>query len=55
MDEVLEYNERGQITKLGYNSYTGNKNGELVFKYDNEGEFARKWRPGLPCYLHLRE
>lgn len=48
MDEVLEYNERGQITKLGYNSYTGNKNGELVFKYDNEGNLLESGDPDFP-------
>ena len=48
MDEVLEYNERGQITKLGYNSYTGNKNGELLFKYDNEGNLLESGDPDFP-------
>lgn len=48
MDEVLEYNERGQITKLGYNSYTGNKNGELLFKYDNKGNLLESGDPDFP-------
>ena len=48
MDEVLEYNERGQITKLGYHSYTGNKNGELLFKYDNEGNLLESGDPDFP-------
>lgn len=48
MDEVLEYNERGQITKLGYNSHTGNKNGELLFKYDNEGNLLESGDPDFP-------
>ena len=48
MDEVFEYNDRGQITKLGYNSYTGNRNGELIFKYDNQGNLLESGDPDFP-------